>query len=130
MKLLVVDDSSTMRRIIKNTLARLGYKDILEGADGVVFVADSKRERLDDNTEMFRLMIENLKDYGVDLSQFPLVLQYNKRDCNPKLEIGEIEKELGINEIPVTESVATEGRGVMKTLQVVSKEIIKHFQIN
>ena len=35
MKLLVVDDSSTMRRIIKNTLARLGYKDVLEGADGV-----------------------------------------------------------------------------------------------
>ena len=35
MKLLVVDDSSTMRRIIKNTLARLGHKDILEGADGV-----------------------------------------------------------------------------------------------
>ncbi len=35
MKLLVVDDSSTMRRIIKNTLQRLGYKDILEGEDGV-----------------------------------------------------------------------------------------------
>jgi two-component system chemotaxis response regulator CheY len=35
LKLLVVDDSSTMRRIIKNTLARLGYKDILEGGDGV-----------------------------------------------------------------------------------------------
>jgi len=34
LKLLVVDDSSTMRRIIKNTLARLGYKDVLEGADG------------------------------------------------------------------------------------------------
>jgi len=35
LKLLVVDDSSTMRRIIKNTLGRLGYKDILEGEDGV-----------------------------------------------------------------------------------------------
>lgn len=35
MKLLVVDDSSTMRRIIKNTLAGLGYKNILEGVDGV-----------------------------------------------------------------------------------------------
>ncbi|SFV75321.1 Chemotaxis regulator-transmits chemoreceptor signals to flagelllar motor components CheY [hydrothermal vent metagenome] len=35
MKLLVVDDSSTMRRIIKNTLARLGHKDVLEGANGV-----------------------------------------------------------------------------------------------
>lgn len=35
MKLLVVDDSSTMRRIIKNTLVRLGYQDIIEGEDGV-----------------------------------------------------------------------------------------------
>jgi len=32
LKLLVVDESSTMHRIIKNTLARLGYKDILKGA--------------------------------------------------------------------------------------------------
>ncbi|MDX9813458.1 MAG: response regulator [Sulfuricurvum sp.] len=35
MKLLVVDDSSTMRRIIKNTLNRLGHDDVLEGEDGV-----------------------------------------------------------------------------------------------
>lgn len=35
MKLLVVDDSSTMRRIIKNTLSRLGYENVLEGEDGV-----------------------------------------------------------------------------------------------
>jgi two-component system chemotaxis response regulator CheY len=35
MKVLVVDDSSTMRRIIVNTLARLGYKDVVQAADGV-----------------------------------------------------------------------------------------------
>lgn len=35
MKLLVVDDSSTMRRIIKNTLSRLGYDDVIEGEDGL-----------------------------------------------------------------------------------------------
>ena len=35
LKMVVVDDSSTMRRIIKNTLARLGYEDILEGENGV-----------------------------------------------------------------------------------------------
>jgi two-component system chemotaxis response regulator CheY len=35
MKILVVDDSSTMRRIIKNTLNHLGYKDLLEAEDGV-----------------------------------------------------------------------------------------------
>lgn len=36
MKLLIVDDSSTMRRIIKNTLSRLGYTNILEGEDGAM----------------------------------------------------------------------------------------------
>jgi len=36
MKILVVDDSSTMRRIIKNTLGRLGHKDLLEAEDGQV----------------------------------------------------------------------------------------------
>jgi two-component system, chemotaxis family, chemotaxis protein CheY len=34
-KLLVVDDSLTMRRIVVNTLQKLGYHDIVEAADGV-----------------------------------------------------------------------------------------------
>ena len=85
-------------------------KIILEGADGVVFVADSSVDKFDDNIQMFSLMIENLRSNGIDVSSFPVVLQYNKRDCNPKLEIGELEKELEIDDIPVTESIATEGK--------------------
>ncbi len=53
MKLLVVDDSSTMRRIIKNTLARLGYKDVLEGADGV-----EGWNQLDSNPEVEMLITD------------------------------------------------------------------------
>ena len=34
MKILVVDDSSTMRRIIINTLGRIGYSDIVEAENG------------------------------------------------------------------------------------------------
>lgn len=103
---------------------------ILEGADGVVFVADSQEDRLDDNTRMYRLMLENLESHGIDPSSFPLVLQYNKRDCSPRLRVGAIERELDMQGIPVTESIATTGRGVMKTLQMISREIIKRFQIS
>ena len=34
LKVLTVDDSATMRRIIVNTLKRIGYEDIVEGEDG------------------------------------------------------------------------------------------------
>lgn len=102
---------------------------ILEGADGVVFVADSRVECLEDNIQMYRLMNENLVSHGTDPAGFPVVLQYNKRDCNPRLRLGILEKELGIEGVPVTESIATEGRGVMRTLQLISKEIINRFQI-
>ncbi|MGH7505481.1 MAG: response regulator [Longimicrobiales bacterium] len=34
MKVLVVDDSATMRRIVVNTLQRLGYADCIEASDG------------------------------------------------------------------------------------------------
>ena len=47
MKLLIVDDSSTMRRIIKNTLARLNYKDVAEGEDGL-----AAWEYLDDHPDV------------------------------------------------------------------------------
>jgi two-component system chemotaxis response regulator CheY len=42
MKILIVDDSSTMRRIIKNTLARIGYEDIVEAEHGVDALAKLK----------------------------------------------------------------------------------------
>lgn len=102
---------------------------ILEGADGVVFVADSNTGRLEDNMEMYRRMIDNLESYGVDPESFPIVLQYNKRDFDDILPLGTLEEALDLpGRIPVTSSVATTGRGVMQTLKIISKEVIRQFQ--
>lgn len=42
MKVLVVDDSTTLRRILSGTLRQLGFKDILEAGDGVLGVSTFK----------------------------------------------------------------------------------------
>jgi two-component system, chemotaxis family, chemotaxis protein CheY len=47
MKILVVDDFSTMRRIVKNILKQLGYENILEADDGTSALVTLKNEKID-----------------------------------------------------------------------------------
>jgi signal recognition particle receptor subunit beta len=101
---------------------------ILEGADGVVFVADSQEERLGENLESFGMLQSSLADFAIDWKNFPLVLQYNKRDLENPLPLGTLEAELGLNGIQVFEAVATEGRGVMDTIRMTSRQVIEKFQ--
>src|SRR4026209_1344416 len=55
-------------------------KLVLQGADGVVFVADSQARRFDDNLESLQNLQDNLLSQGVDIRQLPVVFQYNKQD--------------------------------------------------
>lgn len=47
MKVLVVDDFATMRRIVKNILTQLGYKNIIEADDGTTAMNVLKQEKID-----------------------------------------------------------------------------------
>jgi signal recognition particle receptor subunit beta len=102
-------------------------KIIVTGADAIVFVADSQLSRLDDNLQSWQSLVLNLESCNIDVAHAPIVLQYNKRDLEPKIEIGTIEKTLGLNGIPVFESIATEGIGVVDTLKKVSIMMIERF---
>jgi signal recognition particle receptor subunit beta len=55
-------------------------KLILRGVDGVVFVGDSQRERMEANQEAMQNLYDNMAEYGYDLKKLPFVIQYNKRD--------------------------------------------------
>lgn len=101
---------------------------ILEGADGVVFVADSQESRIDDNLESFGMLQSSLAGFGIDWRGFPLVFQYNKRDLPNPLPLGTLEGQLDLNGIPIFEAVATEGRGVMETIRMASRQVIEKFQ--
>ena len=47
MKILTVDDFSTMRRIIKSMLRQLGYNNIVEAEDGAAALNLMQREKVD-----------------------------------------------------------------------------------
>src|SRR5205823_13024987 len=65
-------------------------KLVLQGVDGVVFVADSQSRQLAENIESLQDLHANLADEGHDPRTLPLVMQYNKRDL-PAAEISSIE---------------------------------------
>lgn len=46
-KILVVDDFSTMRKIIRNILTQLGFKNILEADDGTTALEILNKEKID-----------------------------------------------------------------------------------
>jgi mutual gliding-motility protein MglA len=100
-------------------------KLILKGVDGVVFVGDSQVERLDANIESMHNLYENLAQHGLDLTELPYVIQYNKRDLPNTATIEELEANLNPTGVPYFEAVATRGIGVFDTLKAVSKQVIK-----
>lgn len=98
----------------------LSRKVILDGADGVVFVADSQRERADANVDNMEDLARNLKTYSLDLSMIPLVLQFNKRDLPGIVDAADMDESLNRHNWPTVESVALGGKGPAETLKIIS----------
>jgi signal recognition particle receptor subunit beta len=99
-------------------------KLVLQGADGVSFIADSDPNRMNDNIESFRNLEKNLKEYGVDIRKIPLVIQYNKRDLPGALSVAELNAKINSIGAPTFEAVAVKGEGVMQTLKGISKLVV------
>jgi len=99
-------------------------KLILKGVDGMVFVADSQRERMDANIESLFNLELNLKQHGYDLMKVPYVLQLNKRDLPNVVSTADLSAELLRKDEPVFEGVANRGVGVFDTLKAVAKQVL------
>jgi len=100
---------------------------ILRGADGIIFVADSQRERREDNADSLENLKENLATFNLKLTDSPYVIQYNKRDLPNLMTVSEMEAFLNPNQVPYFEAVATQGIGVFETLKQVAKMVIRKF---
>ncbi len=98
---------------------------LLEGVDGVIFVADSQLDRDEANAEAMQSLYDTLEARGYDVSRLPFVIQYNKRDLPGIAPVEELRARLNPAGVPDFESVATEGKGVFETLAAVSRLVVK-----
>lgn len=99
-------------------------KLVLRGVDGIVFVADSSREKMDENLESFQNLEDNLAEYGYQRDNIPLVMQFNKRDLPDAVPVEELNLKLNKYDVPWNEAVANRSQGVFESLKVIGKEVL------
>jgi len=100
---------------------------VLQGADGVVFVADSQAQQLDENLESLQNLQTNLLEHGVDVRSLPLVMQYNKQDLPRELILApaDLDDALNFRGVPSFGADALHGAGVFETLKGISELVLK-----
>ncbi len=106
-------------------------KLVLQGADGVVFVADSQQRQLRENIESLQDLHANLAEEGVDARTMPLVLQYNKQHLPPELiySVPELEEALNFRGVPSFAADALHGPGVFETLRGISEQVLRKLSV-
>ena len=102
-------------------------KLVLQGADGVVFVADSQARQLDENIESLQNLQINLLDSGMDARDMPVVFQYNKQDLPVDLVLAprELDEALNFRGRPSFAADALSGDGVFETLKGISELVLR-----
>ena len=99
-------------------------KLVLRGVDGIVFVADSQPDKMDENIESLMNLEDNLAEYGYEVSDVPIVIQYNKRDLPNVMTVEQLQAQLNKRGWPYFEASATIGNGVFDTLKLIIKLVL------
>jgi mutual gliding-motility protein MglA len=88
---------------------------VLQGADGVALIADSRVSETQHNAEAFFDLRQNLRTNGLELGKMPLVIQFNKRDLSDIRTEAELGQLASRGKEPVYLAIATKGAGVVET---------------
>jgi len=104
-------------------------KLVLRNVDGVVFVADSQWEKMEENVESFANLEENLRQQNDTLDELPYILQFNKRDLPTIAPTHYLDFLLNQRNtrVPFAEAVASEGEGVFESLNLIARMVLATF---
>jgi len=99
-------------------------KLVLQGADGVVFVADSQKVMRDQNIESFHNLKTNLGLNNISFSEVPIILHYNKRDIHDVMSLDQLNDDLNTTSRPFFPTTATSGENILEGLNSIMKLVI------
>ncbi len=99
-------------QVIHNATRRV----VLQNADAVAFIADSRRSAGQENNNYWHNLQENMRENGLNVAQVPVVIQFNKRDLPDTKTDAELEETRRRGKEPVIGAVAIRGEGVLETL--------------
>jgi signal recognition particle receptor subunit beta len=111
-------------QVIHNATRRI----VLQGADAVAFIADSRRSATADNNAYWKNLHENMKENGLDPAQVPMVIQFNKRDLPDTRTDAELDEARKRGKEPVVGAVAIRGEGVLETLHAVLQQAYRSME--
>ena len=108
-------------------------KLLLNGADAVVFVANSAADRWEETIHSLREMNQNLLAHGLDPTTIPVIYQYNKRDLPEVTPLGAMDRTLNARKTKSFPAVAIREEGVLATfaaaLEMTMDDIAKRFKL-
>jgi signal recognition particle receptor subunit beta len=111
-------------QVAYNTTRKL----VLQGSDGIVFVADSQVVVREQNIDSFNNLKENLKANNITYEETPLIFEYNKRDLKETLPIDILNKDLNPENKAFFPTVGTSGENVLEALHAIMKMVLIHLK--
>jgi len=111
-------------QVAYNTTRKL----VLQGSDGIVFVADSQVVMRDQNLDSFNNLKENLKANNIAFEETPIILQYNKRDLKEIMPIELLNRYLNPENKAFFPTIGTTGENVLEGLHTIMKMVIIHLK--
>ena len=103
-------------------------KLVLQGADGVVFVADSQSRQLDENIESFQDLHANLAEQGIDARSDAArdsVQQAGPAAGADPVDVAELSDAINFRDVPEFAADALHGPGVFETLRGISELVLR-----
>lgn len=97
----------------------------LRGVDGIVFVADSQRDRLESNRASLAELEASLASLGYRAGDIPIVVQYNKRDLPGVFTRAQLDAHLNALGRPSVTSAAIAGEGVVESLRLILEQAVR-----